>query len=82
MPRPVRKLSSEERKQIISRLLKGDDIKNIVISYEHCGEMICRQTVWHLMRHYCTHGSFSPLPRSGRPTRLTTEVMDVIDLTM
>ena len=30
MPRPVRKLSYEERKQIISRLLKGDDIKNII----------------------------------------------------
>ena len=82
MPRPVCKLSYEERKQTISRPLKGDSIKNIVISYERCGETICRQTVWRLMRHCRTHGSFSPLPRSGRPTKLTTEVMDVIDSTM
>ena len=41
-----------------------------------------RKRICRLMRHYCTRGSFSPLPRSGQLTKLTTEVMDVIDSTM
>ena len=78
----VCRLSREDRKQIISRLLQGVSIKNVVLAYEGRGSKICRQTVWRLLKHYRTHGSTSPLPKSGRPTKLTREVLDVIESTM
>ena len=77
------RISSEDRKLIISRLLQGVSIKNIVLWYKHHhGAKICRQTVWRLLKHYCTHGSTSPLPKSGRPTKLTHGVLNIIESTM
>ena len=78
----VRRLSNEERKVIISKLLPGTSIKSIVLSYERRRETVCRQTIWRLLKHYHTHHTILPLPRSGRPTKLTREVLEVIDRTM
>lgn len=78
----VCRLSSDDRKQIIFRLLQGASIKSIVLSYERRGEKVCRQTIWRLLKHYRTHNTTVPLPRSGRPTKLTREVLDFIDRTM
>ena len=77
------RISREDRKLIISRLLQGVSIKNIVLWYEHRrGAKICRQIVWCLLKHYHTHGSTSPLPKSGRPTKLTCGVLNIIESTM
>ena len=46
-------------------------------SYQHRGELVSC-----LLKHYRTHGAVSPLPRSGRPTKFTREIMDVIESTM
>ena len=42
----------------------------------------CRQTVWRFKRHYDQHGSIEPLRSSGRPTKLTDEVLQVIETAM
>ena len=76
------RISQDQRKEIISRLLQGGTINTIVCLHENRGEMICQQTIWRLWRHYHTHGSTSPLPRSGRPTKLTQRVLEVIESTM
>ena len=79
----MHKLSSKDRKQIIVQLLQGDTIKSIVVSYEKRGETVSRQTIWRWLKHYRTHdGSTSPLPRGGRPTKLTPEVLQLIDSAM
>ena len=78
----VRRLSCDDRKQVICRLLQGASIKSVVLSYERCGERVCRQTIWRLLKHYHTHNTVLPLPRSGRPTKLTREVLDFIDRAM
>ena len=80
---PIHKLSSKDRKQIVIRLLQGDSIKSIIVSYEKRGETVSRQTIWRWLKHYRTHdGSTSPLPRGGRPTKLTPEVLQLIDSAM
>ena len=80
---PRHKSSCRDRKQIIVRLLQGDSIKSIIISYEERGETISRQTIWRWLKHYRTHnGSTSPLPRSGRPAKLTPEVLQLIESAM
>ena len=80
---PMHKLSSKDRKQIVVRLLQGDSIKSIIVSYEKRRETVNRQTIWRWLKHYHTHdGSTSPLPRGGRPTKLTPEVLQLIDSTM
>ena len=38
-----------------------------------------RQTVWRLDRHIHTHGTIMPLPKSGRPTKLTDAVLKTIN---
>lgn len=43
---------------------------------------ICRQTVWRWLKHYSIHSSCSPLPRSSCPTKLTCEVLELIDSAM
>lgn len=55
---------------------------------EHCwliwkhGMTICWKTVWRWLKHYSIHGSCSPLPQSGCPTRLTHEVLESEDSAM
>lgn len=77
-----RKLTVDDRKKIVSQLLEGVKSGTIVSSYQRRGELISRQTIWRLLKHYRTHDTVSPLPRSVRPTKLTQEVMDVIESTM
>ena len=75
-------ISTEERKHIVSQLLRGVTIKSIVTTYEKRGEFVCRQTIWRWLKHYIANGSWSPLPRSGRPTKLIREALDFIESTM
>ena len=46
------------------------------------GIVTCRQTVWRLKRHINTFCSINPLPKSGRPTKITDEVLRKIDNAM
>ena len=42
----------------------------------------CRQTVWQFKRHYDQHGAIESMRSSGRPTKLTDEVLQVIETAM
>ena len=42
----------------------------------------CRQTVWRLEKHILHYGTVSPLPKCGRPTKLTGEALQRIDTAM
>ena len=42
----------------------------------------CRQTVWRLERHIRVHGTIKPLPKSGRPTKLSDVALHTIDEAM
>ena len=42
----------------------------------------CRQTVWRLDRHIKRYSTISPLRKSGRPTRLTSEALRRIIIAM
>ena len=76
------KLSSDLRGKVISQLFQGVSIKKILMSLEQQGVAVSRQTIWRLRKHVQTHGSTSPLPRSGRPTKLTREVLAIIEAAM
>ena len=41
-----------------------------------------RQTVWRLEQHIDTHGTIMPLPKSGRPTKLTDATLMKVDKVM
>ena len=42
----------------------------------------CRQTVWRLDRHIKHYDTTNPMHKSGRPTRLTSEALQRIDIAM
>ena len=51
----------------------------IVVILNEEGIETCRQTVWCLKQHINAYGYIQPLPKSGRPTVLTSEVLKMID---
>ena len=55
------------------------DVAIVMDALKEEGIDTCRQTVWRLERHISTHGKLMPLPKSGRPTKLTDEVLKKID---
>ena len=46
------------------------------------GISTCRQTVWRLERHIKTYGTIEPLPKSGRPTKITDSALMTIENAM
>ena len=46
------------------------------------GLALCRQTVWRVIKHFEKYGHVSPLPRSGRPSKLSDEVLEAIEAAM
>ena len=46
------------------------------------GITTCRQTGWRIQHHLENHGVIKPLPKSGRPTKLTTPVLQSIENSM
>ena len=52
------------------------------MSLEQEGVAVSRQTIWRLRKHVQVHGSTSPLPKSGRPTKLTRQVLEMNEAAM
>ena len=76
------KVPIELRQEIIFKLNRGVPVQTIVSLLQERGQTISRQTIWRLARHFQTHGEISPLPKSGRPTKLTREILDMIETSM
>ena len=79
-PRP--KLSAYTRQRIKVLLSNGESITEIVKLFEKEGIITCRQTVWRFQRHLEEHGSTAPLPKSGRPSKLSSRVLQSIENAM
>ena len=63
-------------------MAQGASVKETMECLHKEGIFPCRQTVWWFKSHYDTHGSIEPLRSSGWPTKLTDEVLQVIETAM
>ena len=72
------RLTRYARERIRYLLLENSVSGTMDILYRE-GINTCRQTVWRLKRHIRVHNSIDPLPKSGRPTKLTSDVLKIID---
>ena len=79
-PRPRLSLYSRQRIKILLR--DGATIAEIVDALKNEGILTCRQTVWRMKCHLEAHNSIEPLPKSGRPTKLTGRVLQSIENSM
>ena len=75
-------LSMYARERIRQLLSGGSSCKEVVASLKEEGIDTCRQTVWRLERHMKAHGTIKPLPKSGRSTKLTDQVLQAIEEAM
>ena len=57
-------------------------VKHAVTELGKEGVRPCRQTVWRFWVHYRRNKTTKPLPRSGRPTKLTERVQELIEQKM
>ena len=57
-------------------------VRDTVMALEREGIKTCRQTVWRFWIHFNTYHSVSPRPRSGRPTKLTERVKNIVEVEM
>lgn len=73
------RLSLYARERIRRCLLEGKSVSVTVHVLESEGIDTCRQTVWRIRRHIRINGTIDPLPKSGRPTKLTGDVLKIID---
>ena len=71
-------LSSYARECIKILASKGASVLEILIALDKDGVVTYRQTVWRIIQHINLHGSIHPLPKSGRRTVLTNEVLNII----
>ena len=79
-PRPH--LSTYSRERIKRMSDDGKSTREIVEALHKENITVCRQTVWRIQQHIRTHGTIEKLPKSGRPTKLTSTVLQQIDNTM
>ena len=76
------RLSLYARQRAKELMAQGASVKETMGCLHKKGIFSCRQTVWRFKRHYDQHGSIEPLRSSGRPTKLTNEVLQVIETAM
>ena len=76
------RLSMYSRERIKVLLQGGASISEIVNCLKSEGIITCRQTVWRFQCHLRTHGFTSPLPKSGRRTKLSGRVLQSIENSM
>ena len=76
------RLSLCARQHARELMAQGASVKETTECLHKEGIFPCRQTVWRFKRHYDKHGSIEPLRSSGRPTKLTDEVLQVIETAM
>lgn len=77
-----KQLSLYARERIRTLLSQGATVKEVMEELSKEDILTSRQTVWRLSIHYRKHGFVHPLPRSGRPTKLTEVVKNVIENAM
>ena len=79
---PGKQLSLYARRRMKALFCQGTTVKEV--EDELAAEQIvaCQQTVWRFLSHYRKHGLVQALRRSGRPTKLTEAVQDVIEEAM
>ena len=77
-----RRLSMYARERIRQLLSGGLSCSQVVDVLKEEDIHTCRQSVWRLKRHINTHGTLMPLSKSGRPTKLTDDVLRKIDNVM
>ena len=63
-------------------MAQGASVKGTMECLRKEGIFPCRQTVCRFKRHYDQHRSIEPLRSSGRPTKLTDEVLQMIETAM
>lgn len=76
------RLSQYARQRIQRLMLAGATVAETVKALECEGIATCRQTVWRIQRRIEQHGTTKPLPKSGRPTKLTPSVLQSIENAM
>ena len=79
-PRPRLSMYARERIRQLTR--EGTSAAAIVEELKREGITTCRQTVWRIQHHLENHGVIEPMPKSGRPTKLTTPVLQSIENSM
>ena len=73
------RLSTYARQRTRELLSEGLSCSEIVTALKQEGITTCRQTVWRLEKHIEVYGTISPLSKSGRPTKITSEALRRID---
>ena len=76
------RLSMYARERIWQLLAEGYTCSEVVTALKQEGIHTCRQTVWRLDGHIKGYGTIAPLPKSGRPTKLTDVALQKIDAAM
>ena len=76
------RLSAFARQRIKHLLSEGNSVTQVVTILGTEGIITTRQTVWRLDNHIKKHGHINPLPKSGRPTKLSAGDLEVIDNAM
>ena len=73
------RLSAFARQRIKHLLSEGNSVTQVVTILGTEGIITTRQTVWRLDNHIKKHGHINPLPKSGRPTKLSAGDLEMID---
>ena len=76
------RLSMYARERARQLMSGGSTCVEVVTALRQEGIYTCRQTVWRLQRHLDTYGTIQPLPKPGRPTKLTDVTLQRIDAAM
>ena len=77
MSRPRLSLYGRQRAQQL--FAKQYSIAEVLKELSEEGITPCRQTLWRLRKHIADHGTINPLPKSGRPSKLTPQVLQSIE---
>lgn len=73
------RLTTYARQRIHALRKTGATTAEIVATLKSEGIVTCRQTVWRFQQHVDEHTTIEPLPKSGRPTKLTPPVLHSIE---
>ena len=76
-PRP--RLSLYARERILHLLRARASVAETVDLLKREGIRTCRQTVWRIRRLFEAYSTIKPLPKSGRPTKLTSAALQSIE---
>ncbi len=76
------RLPNWQMQEIVIRMLNGETVAGIAAHLRTLGQGVCRQTIWRLRKKYEAYSHVNDLPRSGRPTLLTSQALDMIDTKM